>query len=441
MPRPSSLLAFLVALASCLSVAQTPTGGQNRHPELDAVSEFKRLHEELQAARKAGDKAARLKTLQELKKLQHGAPNVVGSIAVAYAELGDTQNALAALREYTDLGQTDEELIIGTDKKFADIIKLPEFEPIREQLRRNKTPIAKSEMAFALVDPGLVAEDIDYDPQSKSFLITSVLEKKIVRVALDGKAADFAQSPSRWPMMAVKIDAEQQLVWATEVALDGFTPAPKADWGRSAVLCFDLKSGQLRRRMEGPKGSALGDMTLEHDRRPIVSDGNGVVYRVNGGQLERIDHGDFISPQTAAMLPDGKHAFVPDYARGLGILDLASGNVSWLGGKSALSTIDGLYFDRGALLATQNGTSPERVIRFQLNSSLDGIDSEEIIERATATLGDPTHGVVVGDYFYYIANSGWSELEDNGELKSGGKLTPARIMRFRLRGADAPKSN
>jgi hypothetical protein len=57
--------------------------------------------------------------------------------------------------------------------------------------------------------------------------------------------------------------------------------------------------------------------------------------------------------------------------------------------------------------------------------------SEQVIERATDTLGDPTHGVIVGDYFYYIANSGWSELDDYGVLKAGGKLTAARIMRFR----------
>lgn len=424
---------------SFLAVAVLMAGGLqdfSAAQQESASATFKRLHEEVRAARTSGDKQARLKALLELRKLQNNAPNVVGSIAVAYAELGDTKDALAALREYADLGQTDEDLINGTDKKFADVVKLPEFESIRERLEQNKTPIAKAETAFMLGDPGLVAEDIDFDAQSKTFLITSVLEKKIIRVALDGQATDFAPSLSHWPMMAIKIDAARKLVWATEVALDSFTATPKADWGRSAVLCFDLGTGKLRRRIEGPKGSALGDMVLDREGSPIVSDGNGGVYRVRGESLERIDHGDFISPQTVAMHPDGKHAFVPDYARGIAILDLASGQVSWLRGKSALTTIDGLYFDHGWLIATQNGTSPERVIRCQLDSSLSRIDAEEIIERATPTLGDPTHGVIVGEYFYYIANSGWSELEDNGEIKSGGKLTPARVMRFRLRGRE-----
>jgi hypothetical protein len=59
--------------------------------------------------------------------------------------------------------------------------------------------------------------------------------------------------------------------------------------------------------------------------------------------------------------------------------------------------------------------------------------SEEIIERATATLGDPTHGVLVGDWFYYIANSGWDVLDEHGDLKPGEKLSSGLVMRFRLR--------
>jgi hypothetical protein len=178
-------------------------------------------------------------------------------------------------------------------------------------------------------------------------------------------------------------------------------------------------------------------MVLTSAGNPIVSDGTGGgVYKVVGDRLERIDGGDFISPQTPAMHPDGKHVFIPDYARGIGVLDLASRRVIWLNqgerAKYAINGIDGLYFNRGSLIATQNGSSPERVIRFQLNAAFTGIVSEQIIERATATLGDPTHGVIVGDFFYYIANSGWSELDDHGDVKAGSKLTPVHIMRFRL---------
>jgi hypothetical protein len=161
------------------------------------------------------------------------------------------------------------------------------------------------------------------------------------------------------------------------------------------------------------------------------------VYRLRDGTLQLLNGTEFISPQTAAMLPDGKHVFVPDYLRGIGILDLDTGAVRWITderpGRTALNGVDGLYVRGKSLFLVQNGTSPERVVRLGLDSTLRQVVSSEIIERATPTLGDPTHGVLVDDRFYYIANSGWSELDDHGDLKPGSKLTPARVMRFQVR--------
>ncbi len=105
--------------------------------------------------------------------------------------------------------------------------------------------------------------------------------------------------------------------------------------------------------------------------------------------------------------------------------------VRWLStqGKFALNGIDGLYFDHGTLITVHNGTTPERVVVFTLDTSLKSITSEHIIERSTRTLGDPTHGVVVNHYFYYIANSGWDVIDEHGQIRSGATTSRARIMR------------
>ena len=252
-----------------------------------------------------------------------------------------------------------------------------------------------------------------------------------------GHARVFAVAPDSWPMMALKVDGRHGLLWATEVAIDGFTSTSRKDWGRSAILIYDLKSRRLLHRVEGPAHTALGDMALTADGDAIVSDGdNGGVYRINRAtlQITQLDSGDFISPQTAAVLPDGVHLLVPDYLRGIGILDLKTKDVSWIAteGKYALNGIDGLYLSGRTLIATQNGTSPERVVRFELDASLSHVLSESIIERATPTLGDPTHGVVVDGYFYYISNSGWDALDEHGERKAGVTMPEATIMRAEL---------
>jgi hypothetical protein len=404
----------------------------------NARDELAALRKQAHAAREAGDHSGYLQGTLKVRTLLNNYPSAILSVARAYMEAGDSEKALDALTEFADLGQMDDGMIDGSNKTFAPLADSPRYKAVLEKFAQNKMPASTAETAFSLSDPGLVAEDIDFDPASKSFLITSVLEKKIVRVSESGAATDFAQSPSHWPMLAIKIDAARKLVWATEVALDGFTAAPKADWGRSAVLCFDYATGKLLRRVEGPAGAALADVVLAPNGDLILSDGEkGGVYRLRNGNLQLMDGTDFISPQTAAMLPDGKRVFVPDYLRGIGILDLDSGSLKWLVQQAtpgaALNGVDGLYFHRGSLFVTQNGTSPERVVRLKLDPSFSRIVSSEIIERNTPTLGDPTHGAFVGDDFYYIANSGWSELDDHGNLKPGSKLTAAHIMRFKTR--------
>jgi len=306
-------------------------------------------------------------------------------------------------------------------------------------MNENQKPVSRASTAIQIADFNLLSEDIDYDPPSHRFFISSVREKKLVVVndVATGTATDFAKAPDNWPMLAVKVDHPHGRLWATEVAMQGFEIVPKSDWGKSAVLCYDLKTGKLQRRIDGPPGSALGDMTLMPNGDVIVSDGSGGgVYRLTatGSELERLDNGDFISPQTAAVHPDGKHIFVPDYLRGIGVLDTATKQVRWLSleQRFALSGIDGLYFDLGKLIAVQNGTSPERVVAFTLDATLSKIESETVIERSTETLGDPTHGVMIGSDFFYIANSGWDTLQDDGTPKPDATPARSKLMRAKI---------
>jgi hypothetical protein len=405
-----------------------------------AIEDFAKLNDEARAARAAGDIVARERCIERIRGFLNDAPNAVRVAAQVYAEAGDRERMFAALDEFAELGQTDEGLIRGKSPSFARYATDPHYKALVARLTANAGLVLRSELAVEVPDAQLLAEDIDFDAKSQSFLITSVLADKIVRLGLDGKFTDFAHSPSRWPMLAIKLDARHHTVWATEVALNGFTAVPSEAWGRSALLAFDLDSGALRSRIEGPPHAALGDMVLARTGEPIVSDGDGGgVYRLVKNRLERLDAGDFISPQTPVLHPDGKHLIVPDYARGIGVIDLSEKEASarsavWLGATQhyAMNGIDGMYLKGTTLIAIQNGTAPERVVSFALDPTLTRVLSQQIVERATPELGDPTHGVVVDGYLYYIANAGWDQLDDHGELKPGAALSPARIMRYRI---------
>ena len=407
---------------------------QDAPPAPSAAAQLDQLRGTMRRAHTSGDAASYLGAAQTLYSFLNGSPRATLQLMSAESFAGEQDDALYSFAQFVAMGQANEEALRAA--QFDPLRTLPKFQALQRNMAANASSVSNAAEVFRLKSVP-VPEDIDYDPAAKRFYISSVLGKHIVSVDMTGQVTAFAQAPDQWPVMALRIDPARSLLWATEVALNGFALVSEKDWGRSAVLLYDLHSGKLLQRIEGPPQAALGDMTLDLNGDAIVSDGeHGGVYRVNRKTLEfeRIDAGDFVSPQTPVALSDGKHILVPDYVRGIGVLNLADKHVAWIRmeGKHALSGIDGLYAVGNALIATQNGTSPERVVRFALDASSTRVLSESIIERSTATLGDPTHGVMVDGHFYYIANSGWGSLDDHGVLKEGKTLPTPVIMRAKM---------
>jgi hypothetical protein len=429
----NTLTRSLIAAAASMAYA-TSTPADTPH-EPSAVAQLDQLNEALHRASKAGDTLSYLATAQAMYAFLNGSPRATLQLMIAEGRAGKPDDALRSFAQFVAMGQADDATLRSA--QFDPLRAIPEYQTIQDDMSANASSISNATEVFRLKTSVSVPEDIDYDSSTKRFYISSVLGKDIVAVDMAGRTTAFAQAPDQWPVMALKIDAVRRLLWATEVAMAEFTSVPEKDWGRSAILLYDLRSGNLLHRIEGPPQTALGDMTLDQNGNAIISDGeHGGVYRVRRKtqRIERIDAGDFVSPQTPAALADGKHILVSDYVRGIGVLDLHTKNVAWIPmeGKHALSGIDGLYVFANTLIVTQNGASPERVVQFTLNATNTQVLSEFIIERATPTLGDPTHGVVVGQYFYYIANSGWDSLDDHGVLKDGKTLSSPRVMRAKL---------
>jgi sugar lactone lactonase YvrE len=402
----------------------------------DAEPRWLTLNHAAHEALQDKDYAKLEQTLLELKALLPGNPTITYKLAAAEAQLGKTAAALAGLRNLAGAGLIYD---FGADKDFAALRDKREFAAIVEQAEKNKQAVSHSSMVLRLEEPDLLPEDIAYIPGSKApskamtrrFLVASVRRSEIIQT--DGRTTSvFAHSD--WPVFALRVDAPHGILWATTGWAAQCEHCAEADKDRSALLAIDLQSGMLRKRIESPVKGLLGDMTISREGDVYVSEGTyGAVLRLRAGasEMERLDvPGEFPSPQTPALSADGKTLYVPDYLRGIARITLSTGAVTWMqpADDIAVSGTDGLYVFGDSFIAVQNGVTPARIVRFSAD-----LRTQQILEANTPELGEPTHGTLVGSDFYFIANTGWEQYDDDGQKKPGSPAVVSTVRKIALK--------
>jgi sugar lactone lactonase YvrE len=176
-----------------------------------------------------------------------------------------------------------------------------------------------------------------------------------------------------------------------------------------------------------------------------VSDSNEpVLYRLRRGadSLERITSPLFRSLQGIAPAPDGRSLYVADYSHGIFRVDLATGRSIRVhdAPRSTSLGCDGIVWDRGGIIAIQNGVAPARVVRFALDATGSRFVSADVIDRNPAVADEPTIGTIVGRDFVYVANSQWEKRGDDGAPRPGTRLTPPVLLAVPLPAAAPARS-
>jgi len=376
-----------------------------------------------------------------------GVPTPIHMLRVASAEthLGHTQEALRWMQRYAATGLTYD---VSTDDDLKPLLAEKDLAPIAAEMKEKSKPATKAEIACTFPVLDIMPEDLTYEPSSKTFIVSSVQHHTLYRVTLPNKGESecgvkeipLEDAAKRWPTMAVSIDTTRHLLWMTAAAMPGFEGFPKEDSGKTSLFALNLDNGKIVRRFDldavGP--AALGDMSVTADGTVYVTDGfGGVVYQVRGAletaKLEMIANG-FFSPQTPVLAKDGKRLFVADYGLGIAAINLDTGKADYLKHPEniAVTGLDGLHLAGDSLLGVQNGTAPERIVRYHLNPQQTEITGQEIIEQGPR-IGDPTHIVTVDGMAYATANVGWDKVGDNGKLKDGANFTAPTLMRFSLK--------
>ena len=349
-----------------------------------------------------------------------------------YAHLGETQKALALLKECVALDAG-----FVPDPGKWDFLKPleanAEFRELLDETRKRYPPVHQARVGFTVPDADLFPEGLAVDASNGQFYMGSMHRKKIVKFTLGGSVTDFVQQDvyDLSPVGGVHVDPADHTVWAATDA--GVKKRPE-------LLHFD-RTGKLLERYASPGKMPydLNDLVLRGSSSRLKRTATEIFTTdTEGHHVYRFDRASHVFTEMKLWRPvfypngitlsgDENLLFVADM---LGVIrvDLRTNASSDVdpGAHDTLCGIDGLYWHNGEFLGVQYGTGKYRVMRWKLSPDGRKVTSSEWLEYRTELTSDPTTGAVYGDNFYFIANTGIYNL-DNDKIVDPAKLEPVHI--------------
>jgi len=302
-----------------------------------------------------------------------------------------------------------------------------DFAPVAERMRANALPVGNME-TFAEFEPANLLPEAIAKLPSDDFLIGSVRNGEIYHFRRDGERRILGTALGG----VFDVEIKSNEIWAVtnnKLAFERASIEPPF----AALAIYDKETGMMKREIRVSDSPALfGDLELAANGAAYASDSlTPRIFSYADGEFQpTIEDPRFVNLQGIALDERNNRLFVADYLAGLFVVDLKTAEAARIDNPSNahLGGIDGLYLYKGDLIGIQNGTSPQRIVRIDLDKKGMTAKSLTVLQQALAEWSEPTHGVVDGDTFYYIATSNWPAYDDEGDLREGASLEPLRIM-------------
>jgi sugar lactone lactonase YvrE len=408
-----------VALLAAASVMQA-----------DDITDSRKLQQEAIAAYKEKKPAVFLEKIRAASDLRPQHSTLLMQLAVALAANDRHREALGVIDRVAAMGF----VYAFDDAELQPVKALPEFARTARKFEANAKPIGSAKQELTIDRLGLIPEGMAWDARGKRWFISSVRTGEILAIGADGNVQTVADAP--WGVFGMAVDAKRGVLWATSAAMPQVEDFRAEDKGKSALLRIELATGKVIEtlRVADEVAHHFGDVAVAADGEVYVSDSaSPVIFRVattaDGGTLEPFLRGPFQSMQ--GMAAARNTLYVADYSAGIFAIDLRTRDAHALRvpPNAALLGVDGLYFvnDR-TLIGTQNGTSPNRIVRINLAPGGMAVSSVETLAANVVGMGDPTLGVVVGKRFFFNANAQWDQFGDDGKIADPLKLQPAVVL-------------
>jgi sugar lactone lactonase YvrE len=444
------LLFTAILILVCSSTSGRPTLAQETvsGPARKFVNrqESEKIAEAFREANKAWEKDDYKAAAEILKSAYVINPEddlIVSFIAESYAIAGDQRASLEWLQKLLAVSPC----FFHLPENATSILNSREYKKLAAMAHTRRSPHA-SKVAFVLPEKDLIPEGIAYDSTDEAFFLSSLHKRKIVRVRPRTNrppiVEDFTSEgqDGLYSTLGMKVDAAHRVLWvcsSAESFMKGYT---EADAGKAALFKYDLTTRKLIRKYElGPTPRhLLNDIVLNAQGDAYLTDiASGEIFTVSHEKDELevfIPAGTLNSPNGIAISNDGRKLYISDMPVGVYVVDVKTKDSHRLPQRVGISPSgsDGLYFYANSLLGIVNIVSDRagRVARFSLDSSAESITRGAVLDCNHPLYQWPTTGVIVGDSFFYIANSQFGHFDDKQRSFPKKYLRKVAVMRLRL---------
>ncbi|MEO1201198.1 MAG: PQQ-binding-like beta-propeller repeat protein [Pseudomonadota bacterium] len=362
-----------------------------------------------------------------------GYPGALFNLAMAQV-LND--RAYAALSTLERLAAQQIDFGVAGMDEFEAVRATPGWAAYTDRVDRLRGPVGSASVAFTYDADAFVPEGIAIDAEGALYL-GSIRNGDIVRIDASGaETVSTAADAGHWSVYGMRL--VDDTLWYVSSAIEQFAGETGDAAGSNGLFALDTRTGQAELKAALPKNDGwqvLGDFVIADDGTFFLSDQtDGVVYRYDAASEEFAavtERGAIRSPQ-GLVIADAQTLYVADYIGGLYRVDLATGGLTRVSAPddTSLYGIDGLYGYGDALIAIQNGIRPNRVVRLELSEDGLEVTASRILAMNLEHFDEPNLGTVVGDRFYFIANSHWNRFDRDGELPEG--LAGPVVLRLEL---------
>ncbi|MDT8450117.1 MAG: hypothetical protein RQ847_08060 [Wenzhouxiangellaceae bacterium] len=418
-------------------LAQDSDGGQSPRQASSAAQESKPAVQEMTPAQQlnywftraaeayaAEDHEKWVAALENLHRMRPFNYDFMRQLVMGYALTDQKSKAFNLMLKMQQQG-----LAVDWDRIEAveSLRPYPLYKHLRDLMKSAGEPDGSVETFATVGRDHPMPEALAHDATTGRLFAGTVRDGKIlVRGAGDDAFEVFADPESVDGLRSVfdlLVDEQRGHLWVATGGTSQFVDARRSSFGRTSLIKLDLETGEKLgeyRVLPDGRSHLLGAMTQADDGTIYATDTAApFVYRLRPGD-ERpqpiIGNPVFTGLRGIALSPDESRLYLADYDLGVFFFELETGEGYALGIPETLNLggIDGLYQWKDSLVAIQNGVTPQRVLRLDLDESGTRVAQVAILARALEAFDNPTYGTVAGDDLLFFANSHWHRVDRSG---------------------------